>query len=131
LTLIELMVVIAIISIIAAIAVPAYQGYVREARLGTAKLNADSMRIFLEDYHLDNGSYIVGGDTSYDKTDMDNNFGWAPNDDAGVYSYTVTVTTDNYDILVEHADGDWIFCESRMGNCCDDETAGASKTNCP
>lgn len=131
LTLIELMVVIAILAIISAIAIPAYQGYIREARLSTARLNADSMRIFLEDYQLDNATYVVGGDTSYNAADMQNYFGWTPSGDGGTFTYTVTVTPTTYAVLVEHVDGDWVFCEDRMANCCDNTTAGATKTNCP
>jgi type IV pilus assembly protein PilE len=130
-TLIELMVAVAILAIIAVIAIPAYQGYIREARLSTARLNADSMRIFLEDYQLDNATYIVGGDTSYNAADLQNYFGWSPTGDGGTFTYTVTVTDTTYQVLVEHVDGDWVFCEDRMNNCCDNTTPGATKTNCP
>jgi hypothetical protein len=62
---------------------------------------------------------------------MATNFGWEPNSSGSAFTYTVTVAASTYNILVEHADGDWIFCENRMATCCDNTTAGASKTNCP
>jgi len=131
LTLIELMVVVAIITVIAAIAVPAYNGYITEARLGAARMNADSLRVFMEDYFLDNASYIVGGDTTYTEAELDTNFGWTPDGDNDAYSYSVTVTTTSWDITVQHTAGGWIRCENRMNNCCDSETAGASLAACP
>jgi len=64
-TLVELMIAIAIISVIAAIAIPAYNGYITEARIAAARSNIDSLRLFLEDYRLDNGTYVgPSGSTS-------------------------------------------------------------------
>lgn len=133
-TLIELMIVIAIISLIAAIAIPAYNGYIREARLGGARLNADSLRLFLEDYQLDNGSYVFGGGggpATYTDGTITTNYGWTPDGDQGSYSYSVTVTSTSYDIVVQHnGSGDWIRCEDRMSNCCD-STGSGSTSACP
>ena len=56
-TLIELMIAIAIVAILAALAIPAYNQYILEAKLTTMTQNINSMRIFLEDYRLENGSY--------------------------------------------------------------------------
>jgi len=133
-TLIELMIVIAIIAIMAAIAIPAYNGYVREARLGTARVNADSIRLFLEDYQLDNGSYVFGGGngpTTYPTAAIESNYGWSSHGDEGQYSYSVTATSNSYDILVTHtATSDWVRCEDRMNNCCDGKAADSSAA-CP
>jgi len=134
-TLVELMIVVAILSIIAAIAIPAYQGYIREARLGTARLNADSLRVFLEDYQLDNGTYIgTSGSSPYDKAELNTNFGWTPDGDNNQYSYNVWVSTNSYDIAVTHIpSGSWIRCENRMSSCCDSNTSGATSASsaCP
>jgi len=118
-TLIELMVVVAILSVIAVIALPAYNGYITEARLGAARMNADSLRVFMEDYFLDNATYIVDGDTSYDESDLSENFGWTPDGDNDAYTYNVTVTTNSWNITVQHTGGGWLRCENRLGNCCD------------
>jgi len=131
LTLIELMVVIAIISIIAAIAIPAYNGYIRETRLGVGRVNADSIRLFLEDFQLDNGTYKAGGNTSFDTAALNASFNWTPDGDGGAYAYSVVnVTTNSYDILVTHRDGDWVRCENRMNSCCDGK-AGEDNSACP
>jgi len=131
-TLVELMIAVAILAIVSAIAIPAYNGYTREARLGAARVNADSIRIFLEDFQLDNGTYKAGGNTTFTTAQLDTHFNWKPDGDNGVFSYSVVnVTTNSYDILVEHtASGDWVRCENRMNNCCDGKAADSSAA-CP
>ncbi|MGD2117462.1 MAG: type IV pilin protein [Chromatiales bacterium] len=118
LTLVELMVVIAILSIIAALAIPAYDGYVKEARLSTARANMDSLRLFLEDYRLDNGTYISGAGANPSLAQLSTNYGWTPDGDTGAYTYGVSLSANSYDITVT-SDGLWMRCENRMSNCCD------------
>lgn len=136
-TLVELMITVAILSILAAIAIPAYNGYIREARLGTARLNADSLRVFLEDYQLDNGTYVgpnAGGGVYTSLNNLQTDFGWTPDGDQGLYSYRVEVSANTYHIGVTHtASGTWLRCENRMSNCCDDQTPGATSVSsaCP
>ena len=129
-TLIELMIVVAILAIITAIAIPAYNGYIREARLGTARANADSLRVFLEDYRLENNTYVgpnAGGGTYTSLSNLQTDFGWRPDGDQGQFSYRVEVSATSYNIGVTHtATGDWIRCENRMNKCCDNKTSGAS-----
>jgi len=124
------MVVVAIISVIAAIAVPAYNGYITEARLGAARMNADSLRVFMEDFFLDNATYKAGGNTAFTQsttdTDLTDDFGWTPEGDQGAYTYNVAVTTTSWDITVQHVSGGWIRCENRMGSCCDSESTGSA-----
>ncbi len=60
------MITVAILSVIVAIAIPAYNGYITEARLSTARSNMDSLRLFLEDHRLDNGTYV--GDSGASNT---------------------------------------------------------------
>jgi len=118
-TLIELMVVVAIIAIIAAIAVPLYTGYIREAQLGTARLNADSLRVFMEDWRLDNGTYQIGGADYNPETTAQ--LGWVPDGDKDLYNYAIVgATTNDYTLVVTYIPSDrWLRCENRMNQCCD------------
>ncbi len=89
--LVELMIVVAILSVLAGIAIPIYRNYTVEARLQAARQNAEPLRLALEDYFLDNhtyiaGSWVPGGDTSLESGDL----GWRPDGDGNKYSYVVT-----------------------------------------
>lgn len=130
-SLLELMVTIAVISVLAAIAVPAYQEYIRESTIAAGMANANSLRVPLEDYRLDNGTYIVAGDTSYTEAELLTNFDWTPDGDKNAYTYGVTVTTNSWDVTVQHLNGVWVRCENRMDRCCNSTTGGgAVLTNC-
>ncbi len=128
-SLIELMIVVAILALISAIAIPAYQGYVREAQLGTARINADSLRVFLEDWRLENSTYQIAGDADYDPEDKAE-LGWTPDGDQGLYSYTIVgATTNSYTVEITYTPSSrWLRCENRMSNCCD---GTGSVTACP
>ena len=52
-TLVELMIAVAILSIIAAIAIPMYDGYVLEARYGTAQQDIGQIQLILDDLASD------------------------------------------------------------------------------
>lgn len=134
-TLVELMVAVAILAVITAIAVPAYNGYIREAQFGAARANADSLRVFMEDFFLENGTYNAGGGSPFSQgggnTDLNDNFGWSPDGDQGTFTYTVTADATSWSITAEHTSGRWIRCERRMQNCCDSDTTGATTTACP
>ncbi len=129
-SLVELMIVIAIISILSAIAIPAYNGYIREAQFSTARANMDTLKLFLEDWRLDNDSYeITTGDADLTSSTGFSDYGWSPDGDGGNYTYTLETTSQAYSILVE-MDDIWIRCEERMSTCCDSTTTGSSKTAC-
>lgn len=133
-TLIELLLAIAILAILVNMAIPLYNDHVKEAQLGVAKANAQSLRIFIEDYHLTNGSYAVGSDPpyTYNQADLATYFGWRPDGDNGLYDYTVTASADNWSITVKHvASGNWMRCEERLATCCDIDTASATESACP
>ncbi len=133
-SLIELMIAVAILSVLALIAIPAYNGYTREARYGAARANMGSLRISLEDFRLDNATYRVDGADSYDPEAKVAALGWSPDGDGDNYVYTVTATTNSYDVLAEigsAGSGRWVLCQNRMNDCCDDSTSGASTTACP
>ena len=117
-TLVELMIAVAIMSVIAVIAIPAYNGYITEARIATAQSNMNSLKLFLEDYRLDNGCYTLdcGAATSYTTVAAINTaFGWDPRKDDIGLSYALSVTNTSYAINVNFGSG-WINCPS-SGNC--------------
>lgn len=133
-TLIELMVTVAIIAVISAIAIPAYEGYVQEARWGVARSSMDSIRIVLEDYAIDNASYQVSGATSYDEAALETNFGWTPDGDGDTYYYWVAnVSTTDYSIVVQHKTAfDYVRCDGReMDDCCYETATTAATTTVP
>jgi prepilin-type N-terminal cleavage/methylation domain-containing protein len=106
-TLVELMITIAILTVLAGIAIPAYNGYVREARINTANANIEPLRIALEDFWLDNGEYgtrnpetwIPGGTQTLESGTLN----WRPDPgDKGMFNYSVTSTSNSYSISVSH-----------------------------
>lgn len=106
-SLIELMVVVAIISIIAGIAIPAYNNYIKESQFAAAKANVEPLRLALEDYWLDNGTYAdINGDAWNPATSVETlktgDLSWQPDGDDNNYSYAVTATTNAYTIVVTH-----------------------------
>jgi type IV pilus assembly protein PilE len=117
-TLVELMISVAIISVLAVIAIPAYNGYITEARIATAQSNMNSMKLFLEDYRLDNGCYTVncGAATTYTTVATINTaYGWDPRKDDIGMTYALSVTDTTYAINVNFGSG-WVNCPS-AGNC--------------
>ena len=130
-SLIELMVTIAVVFVLVAIAVPSYREYIRESTIATATANANTLRVPLEDYRLDNGTYIVAGDTSYTEAELLTNFDWSPEGDKNAYTYAVTVTSVSWDVTVQHLNGVWVRCENRMDRCCNSTSGGgAVLSNC-
>jgi len=57
-TLIELMIVVAIVAILAGLALPAYKDYVIRGRIPAATANLAAQRVKLEQYFLDNKTYV-------------------------------------------------------------------------
>ncbi|MGB5252590.1 MAG: prepilin-type N-terminal cleavage/methylation domain-containing protein [Sedimenticolaceae bacterium] len=72
LTLIEIMIAVAILAILSAIAVPIYQGYVVEARYGTALKDIRQMQLILDDLALENSLAAIepAGYTAGDDADV-------------------------------------------------------------
>ena len=132
-TLIELMIVVAILSIISFIAIPAYQNYVKEARIAAARINMEPLRLALEDYRLDNDVYI-GGSHSAGSTSstLTNALGWEPGGDSAKYDYTVSVANGDYTIIIEDTKSDaWARCENGMTKCCYSDGNTAVNSACP
>lgn len=83
-TLIEIMIVMAIIGILTAIAVPAYQEYVKEAKVADAVGRLAELRIRLEQNYQDDRSYMTNPPTLPAAQDFS-------------FAYTV-LNADNYTI---------------------------------
>ena len=108
-TLVELMIVIAILSVIAAIAIPAYNGYVREARISSARINIEPLRLALEDFWLDNGAFVEGEwiPSGTQTLAASNVLSWRPDGDGDKYDYSVSFvggSTQVVNITVTHKD---------------------------
>ena len=120
-TLIELMIVVAIIAIISAIAIPAYNGYIQEAQISTARTSLDSLKLFLEDYRLDNGCYSDDASSCSTGTlsgaaAIEAVYGWNPNQDDSGLTYSLTVSdASSYTITVNYSGGS-ITCDN-AGSC--------------
>jgi len=61
LTLIELMIVVAIIAIITSIAVPAYNGYIKTARIQECQQEMSSLALAQEEHFLEQRTFFAGG----------------------------------------------------------------------
>ena len=150
-TLVEAMIAVAILAIVAAIAVPAYNGYIRESRLGAMRMNLDTLRIAVEAFKLDsvNSSYkhptlaapyqyvcSTGGVCS--TTTISTVYGWQP-ESSQKASYSYAVSSPNatiYNLTAEEDTAWWVRCEKNPAvnppfKCCATGDAGASKTACP
>ncbi len=123
-TLVELMITIAVISILTAIAVPLYSGYIREGHFATIRADMHGLRTAMEDYRLENTSYIgatADPGIATILTDLNNSN----------YAFTVSLGTGSYDVLGSFSSTIWVRCEDRMNRCCDADTGGgAASTDC-
>lgn len=131
-TLVELMIAIAILAIVVGIAIPAYNGYIRESRLGAMRMNLDTLRIAVEGFRLDSaasnyGSGVVAGSA------IDTRYGWRPEGDNNAYVYTVSASSANPPTYWLRATGNGLFvrCDKTASDfqCCDGTGAGTSA--CP
>ena len=66
-TLVEIMIAVAILAIISAIAIPLYQGYVTEARFGTAMKDIRQMQLILDDLASDNDLMALDGNSTAER----------------------------------------------------------------
>ena len=107
-TLVELLIAIAILSVIAGIAIPAYNGYIREARITSARINIEPLRLALADFWLDNGAFVEGAwDPSGTQTLKSGALGWRPDGDKDKYDYSVSFVGGSnqvVNITVTHKD---------------------------
>ena len=71
-TLIEMLITLAILGVVSAIAIPAYNGYIKTAKMSEAHNNLAALRLAEEEYFLDNNEYFDGGNWSTLESDSDN-----------------------------------------------------------
>ena len=89
-TLIELMVTIAIVSVLAAIAIPAYNGYIKTAKMAEAKTNLSALRLAEEEYFIENNTYFFGNSTASLESESEGL--WKATDDTN-FDYVVTASS--------------------------------------
>ncbi|HEY0064199.1 MAG TPA: type IV pilin protein [Telluria sp.] len=57
-TLVEMMITIVIVAILSALALPAYNDYITRSRIPQATSNLSAMRVRLEQFYMDNRTYV-------------------------------------------------------------------------
>lgn len=93
-TLIEMLITLAILGIVSAIAIPAYNGYIKTAKMTEAKNNLAALRLAQEENFLENNSYFFGNDTA--AVALNSNGLWAPtNGDNGQINFNYVVTASS------------------------------------
>ena len=91
-TLVELMIAVAILAIVSAIAIPAYNGYIRESRLGALRMNLETLRIAVEGFRLDSRTDTfrdINQAPPYATASIASVYGWIPEGDGSRYQYLV------------------------------------------
>lgn len=91
-TLIELMVVVAIVAILAAVAIPSYADYVQRSRIISATSALSDVRVKMEQYYLDNRTYLAGGGACGIDATKSSSTSFAITCAAAANTYTVTAT---------------------------------------
>ena len=119
-SLVELMIVVAVLGIVSAIAIPAYQGYIAEARTATMLQSIETIRVFQESRRVQQGEYVEG---TYDPSNPDVAGGlkdatvldWSPNITSDFVTFVITCQTDavspectrssGYQVTATHSEG--------------------------
>jgi type IV pilus assembly protein PilE len=109
--LVELMICVAIIGILGAVAIPAYNGYITTSKQRVMDQNMGSLRIFLEDFFLDNDTYLAGTYMPGGTDTLTTQLGWRPDGDNDRFKYVVASCDSGtigtcYKITVTYLDKD-------------------------
>lgn len=109
-TLVELVMVVAIIAALAAISIPVYSNYVDKARITVAISTLDTVRKYLEFFHMDNQEYptkpidFVSGKDSNNQTVFSTMLLDQINDDLTPVSYNTATNKSTYTLIAEAKD---------------------------
>lgn len=133
-SLIELMIAVAVVGIIAAVAVPFYSDYVGTSREATMTQNIQTIRLFEDNYKLENRAFIEGTYNPAAPTAglaSASSLGWTPRAENDAITYVVTCqtpTADADDDECTRASGYYVTATDADGNSVCVEFEGAS---CP
>ena len=96
------MIVVAVLAILSAIAIPVYNGYILEARLASARINIEPLRLALEDFWLDNGAFVEGEwvPSGTQTLAAGNVLGWKPDGDEDKYDYNVSFVGGSNQVIM-------------------------------
>ncbi len=92
-TLIEMLITLAILGVVSAIAIPAYNGYIKTAKMSEAHNNLAALRLAEEEYFLDNNGYFQGGDWTTLESASDNLWKRTKGNDGYNFDYVVTLSS--------------------------------------
>lgn len=93
-TLIELLITVAILGILAAIAIPAYNGYIKTAKMSEAHNNLAALRLAEEENYLETNLYFTGTGTNDLETNS-NGLWTASKGSNGTVNFDYVVTTSS------------------------------------
>ena len=84
------MVVTAVLGIITVVAIPAYNDYIKTARISVIKDTMQSIYLFQEERRMERGEYVAG---KYDPADPDTGLvealGWRPDNGSNMFTFVV------------------------------------------
>ena len=109
-TLVELVMVVAIIAALAAISIPVYSNYVDKARVTVAISTLDTVRKYLEFFHMDNQQYPAKPIDFGTGKDADNQTVFSAmlldqiNEDLTPISYNTATNKSTYTLIAEAKD---------------------------
>ena len=92
-TLIELMITVAILGVLAGIAIPAYNGYIKTAKMSEAHNNLAALRLAEEENYLETNSYFFGNTTAQVAANSNGLWSATKGSDGFNFDYVVTASS--------------------------------------